>query len=109
MKSIALAALALVASVVSGASLVAAQTTVRPAYGCYKVSAKELSVRERALKTANTVATVAKGDILVKRQRFCTLRGSWCAVTTNKGVQGFAEKTMIAVAPCPARMSTKVN
>jgi hypothetical protein len=109
MKSIALAAVAFAMSAVFGASFVSAQTTVRPAYGCYKVSAKELSLRETAFKTGNVVATVGKGDILVKRRRFCTLRGTWCPVTTIKGVQGFADKSMIAVAPCPPRLSTKVN
>ena len=93
-----------------GASLAIAQTTsVRPAYGCFKVTAGELKIHETTVVTGNTLATASKGDILIKRKRFCTLGGNWCPVTTSKGVQGFAEKKMIAVAPCPAKLSTKVN
>jgi hypothetical protein len=33
------------------------------------------------------------------------LRGFWCAVTTNKGIQGYADKSMMAVAACPPRLS----
>jgi hypothetical protein len=87
-----------------------AQTTsIRPAYGCFKVTASDSAVRATARANGAVVATTIKNEILVKRRRFCTLGGTWCAVTTNKGVQGFAEKRLMAIAACPARLSTKVN
>jgi len=83
-----------------------AQTvTTRPAYGCFKVSVAELNVRDKASSTATVLATAIKGETLVKRRRYCTLRGFWCAVTTNKGIQGFADKSMMVVAPCPSRLA----
>jgi hypothetical protein len=86
-----------------------ATTSVRPAYGCFKVTSADSSVRDKARSSGAVLATVIKNETLVKRRRFCTLGGTWCAVTTNKGVQGFAEKSAMALAPCPARLSTKVN
>ena len=82
---------------------------MRPAYGCYKVTAPGLDVRQSGSRNGNVVATVSKGAILVKRKRFCSLGGVWCPVTTKDGVQGFADKASIAIAACPARLSTKVN
>jgi hypothetical protein len=91
-------------------SLVSAQTTTtRPAYGCFKVSSSDAVVRASASKTGNVIANVIKGETLVKRRRFCTVGGAWCPVTTNKGLQGFAAKADIVIAPCPSRTSTKVN
>ena len=101
---------ALMGAALLGATVAAAQSTsVRPAYGCFKVTAAELNIRETAFSSGAVVALASKGDILVKRKRFCTLRGFWCAVSTLKGVDGYADKSMIAVAPCPAKLSTKVN
>ena len=89
------------------AVLPALADSTRPAYGCFKVSATELSVRESSFATGATIATASKNEILVKRRRFCSAR--WCAVTTNKGIQGYAEKSMMAVAPCPARLSIQTK
>ena len=80
-------------------------TTHRPAYGCFKVTVPELNIRATAFSTGAVVATAIKNEILIKRRRYCTLRGFWCAVTTNKGIQGFADKSMMAVAACPSRLS----
>jgi hypothetical protein len=101
-------AAALLAIVGSGGFAPAAQaqsTTVRPAYGCFKVTAPQINIRATAFSTGAVLATASKNEILVKRRRFCTLRGYWCAVTTNAGIQGFADKNLIAVASCPARLS----
>jgi hypothetical protein len=88
---------------------VAQTTTVRPAYGCYKVLATELSIRATALKSGAVVAGASKNEILSKRRRFCNVGGAWCPVTTKDGIQGYAEKALIAVAPCPPSLSRKVN
>lgn len=83
-----------------------AQTvTHRPAYGCFKVSTSEAAVREKASAAGAKIASAYKGETLVKRRRFCTLGGNWCAVTTNAGLQGFVAKADIAVAPCPSRLA----
>ena len=87
----------------------ASADTTRPAYGCFKVTAPSLAIKEGAIGTTATLATADKGEILIKRRRFCTVAAGVCAVTTNKGVQGFADKKMMAVAPCPSRLSTKTN
>jgi hypothetical protein len=87
----------------------AQSTSVRPAYGCFKVTAKEINIRATPFSTGAVVATAIKNETLVKRRRFCTLRGYWCAVTTNAGVQGFADKNLITIAACPARLSTNRN
>jgi hypothetical protein len=80
-------------------------TTHRPAYGCFKVTAPELNIRATAFSSGAVVATAIKNEILVKRRRYCTLRGFWCAVTTNKGIQGYADKSMMTVAACPSRLA----
>lgn len=101
------AALVLMLPVTTGLSATPAeaQTTVRPPYGCFKVTAKSLDLREKSNRNAIVVGTVAKGNILVKAGRFCTAGGNWCFVTTEKGVQGYADKSKIAIAACPARLS----
>jgi hypothetical protein len=83
----------------------AQSTSIRPAYGCFKVTAPQINIRGTAFSTGPVVATASKNEILIKRRRFCTLRGYWCAVTTNAGIQGFADKNLMAVAACPARLS----
>lgn len=83
--------------------------STRPAYGCYRVAARGLEIHETALKSSAVVAAVSRGDILVKRHRFCSALTPVCAVSTEKGVQGFADKSAIKTAPCPARLSTKIN
>jgi hypothetical protein len=83
----------------------AQSTSVRPAYGCFKVTAQQINIRGTAFSSGPVVATASKNEILIKRRRFCTLRGYWCAVTTNAGIQGFADKNLMTVAACPARLS----
>jgi hypothetical protein len=112
MRAIRIAKLLIAAAAAAtlGVGAAAAQTTTtRPAYGCFKVTVPELNVRDTAFSSGKVVATAIKGETLVKRRRFCTARGFWCAVTTNKGVQGYADKSMMTVAACPARLSTKTN
>ena len=82
-----------------------AVTTARPKYGCFMVTANALNIRKRPYSFSNVVRSVAKGDILIKRKRWCTPRGFWCAVTTQDGVKGYADKSYMKVAPCPARLS----
>ena len=91
------------------APAMAQTTSTRPTYGCFKVSVPEANVRATASKTGTILAVASKNEILIKRRRFCSVAGLWCAVTTKKGVEGFTEKSMISVAPCPARLSTKTN
>jgi hypothetical protein len=77
----------------------------RPAYGCLKVTAPSIAIKEKSVGTNTTLATASKGEILIKRHRFCTL-GS-CAVTTRNEVKGFVEKAATTVASCPAKLSKK--
>ena len=95
----------IIACAAISAPATAQTTTHRPAYGCFKVTVPELNVRGTAFSNGPVVATAIKNEILVKRRRYCTLRGFWCAVTTNKGIQGFADKSMMTVAACPSRLS----
>lgn len=81
-----------------------AATTSRPAYGCFKVTAAEINIRAKPLSSAAVLGTAHKGDILVKRKRWCTLRGYWCAVRRGT-TEGYADKSFMKVAPCPASMS----
>lgn len=105
MALVKISAAAILAVALFSVPAVAQTVTKRPAYGCFKVSVPELNIRDKAFSTAAVVATAIKGETLVKRRRYCTLRGFWCAVTTNKGIQGYADKSMMAVAPCPARLA----
>lgn len=96
-----LAGLVLATMTAGGAS---AATTTRPAYGCFKVTAPEINIRSKPYSKAAVVGTAGKGEILVKRKRWCTLRGWWCAVRHGK-TEGYADKNFMKVAPCPASMS----
>ncbi len=77
----------------------------RPAYGCLKVTAPSIAIKEKSVGTSTTLATASKGEILIKRHRFCTF-GS-CAVTTRGDVKGFAEKALLVVAACPSPKKKK--
>lgn len=93
------------AAVLSLATTAHAQSvTTRPAYGCFKVTAPEINIRERPYSNAGVIGTAHKGDILIKRKRWCTLRGWWCAVSRGS-VQGYADKNFMKVAPCPPSQS----
>lgn len=98
-------AAALIACAILSTPVAAQTTTHRPAYGCFKVTVPELNIRGTAFSNGPVVATAIKNETLVKRRRYCALRGFWCAVTTNKGVQGYADKSMMTVAACPSRLS----
>lgn len=82
--------------------------TVRPQFGCFKVTANT-AIKSAALGTSTTLAAASKGDILIKRRRFCYTVGSMCAVTTRAGIQGYADRGSMIVAPCPAKLSIKAN
>ena len=82
----------------------AATTTTRPAYVCFKVTADEINIRAKPYSTAAVIGSAKRGDILVKRKRWCTLRGFWCAVTKG-GLDGYADKSLMKVAPCPPSLS----
>ena len=77
-------AAALLALALLNVPATAQTTSYRPAYGCFKVTVPELNIRETASSKGNIVATTYKNEILVKRRRFCTLRGFWCAVTISQ-------------------------
>lgn len=99
-KPVILAAAAL-AMLAGGAQ---AATTSRPAYGCFKVTAPEVNIRAKPYSNAAVVGAAHKGEILVKRKRWCTLRGWWCAVRHGK-TEGYADKKFMKVAPCPSSLS----
>ncbi len=80
-------------------------TTSRPKWGCFKVTAKGLNIRKRPYSFSKVIGTASRGDILIKRKRWCTPRGFWCAVTTEGGLRGYADKSYINKVPCPARLS----
>lgn len=82
-----------------------ATSVARPAYGCLKVTVPSIAIKEKSIGTNTTLATASKGEILIKRHRFCTL--GTCAVTTRDDVKGFVEKAATAVAACPAKLSKK--
>lgn len=109
--TLAVATLALGGAVLaSGVALAQAQTvTKRPPYGCFRVTAPEINIRKTAFSSGEVLAQAKRGDILIKRKRFCTLRGFWCAVRTAKGVDGYADKSLIKVSACPARLSKPAN
>ena len=86
----------------------AAEPTVpsaRPVYGCLKVIAPSIAIKERSVGTSTTLTTASKGEILIKRRRFCVL-GS-CAVTTRNGVVGYVDKAATLVAACPSKLGSK--
>lgn len=85
----------------------AAQTTTRPAYGCFKVSALSAPILDKGSKKGTTIATAEKGSTLVKTKRFCGLRG-YCSVRYH-GTSGFVDKANVKVAPCPPSTSKPVN
>jgi hypothetical protein len=78
--------------------------SVRPAYGCFKVTAPT-AIKASALGTSTTLAAASKGDILMKRKRFCYTIGSMCAVTNHDGIEGYADRGSMKPHPCPAKYS----
>lgn len=91
-------------AVLVGSTVADAATTTRPPYGCFKVTADALNIRARPYSTSKIVGHAGKGDILIKRKRYCTWRGFWCAVQRGT-VEGYADKSLMKVAPCPPSLS----
>ena len=89
------------AATAAGAPAAFAEGQTRPPFGCFKVTADEINIRAKPHAEAAVVGTAKKGDFLVKRKAWCTLRGYWCAVTMG-GTEGYADKNFMEVAPCPA-------
>ena len=69
-------------------------------YGCFRAT-NDLNIRDRPYSSATVIGTAAKGDVLEKRKRWCTLRGYWCAVTTKNGLEGYADVAFMDKMPCP--------
>jgi len=88
---------------------VLAETTKRPKYGCFAVTAESLNVRYAPYSSAKKIGVVSKGDVLIKRRPWCTFRGFWCAVKTESGREGYVDKNFMKVAPCPARLAEVKN
>ncbi len=70
-------------------------------YGCFVVTAPSINIRDGAFSSSAVIATANRGQILVKRHRFCTLRGFWCAVRTKSGAEGWADKAFMERTACP--------
>lgn len=102
----------LVATSAAVTPALAATTYVRPPYGCYRIDAADLNIRERAFAASVSIATAAKGQIVIKSNRFCNWRGYFCAVEfTRDGrtIRGYADKAYMTVVPCPADFARPVN
>jgi hypothetical protein len=69
-------------------------------YGCYEVTASSLNIREKPWSISKVLAVAKRGDKLAKRRRFCALRGFWCPVTTEDGVEGWAGKQFLKRTAC---------
>lgn len=69
-------------------------------YGCFRVTADEVNIRERAFSSSEVIGTARKGDILIKWKRFCAWRGFWCPVRKG-GLTGWADKGYLETAECP--------
>ncbi len=90
------------AAAMAGLSVMAALSASAQAagYGCFRATS-DLNIRDRPYSSASVIGNAAKGDVLEKRKRWCTLRGYWCAVTTKAGLEGYADKTFMEKMPCP--------
>ncbi len=84
-----------VMAVVSGPAAAASK------YGCFKVVSDELNIRDRPYSTATVIGTAKAGEVLEKRKWLCTLRGYWCAVRTQDGAEGYADKAYLEKTDCP--------
>lgn len=69
-------------------------------YGCFRVTADELNIRDRPYSDATVIGTAARGEVLEKRKLFCTLRGYWCAVRKGS-IDGYADKAFMTKSACP--------
>ncbi len=104
MKNIARVVIIASAGLLISANAGLADSTSRPKYGCFKVTADSLNIRARPYASSKVIGAASKGDILIKRYRFCTPRGFWCAVT-HGDLKGYADKKFMKKTACPASMS----
>lgn len=70
-------------------------------YGCFRVTADELNIRERPYADSAVIGTAKKGDLLEKRKLWCTPRGFWCAIRDRGGLEGYADKSYMKKVSCP--------
>ena len=82
------------------ASLPSPAEALSSRYGCYEVTAGNLNIRAKAWSSSSVLAVARKGEKLAKRRRFCALRGYWCPVTNEDGVQGWAAKAFLKRTAC---------
>ena len=87
----------------------AQSVSTRPAYGCFKVTAGKVRLHETSFVSSAIVGVVERGDILIKRHRFCNVVSAACAISTESGTSGFVSKGSVKVTPCPARLSAKTQ
>lgn len=88
----------------TSAATAAEQTRNQPVHGCFQVIADFLNVRRTAFASGEIIGVAEKGDVMVKRKPWCTWRGYWCAVRTEDGVEGYADKKFVEMTPCPGRL-----
>jgi hypothetical protein len=69
-------------------------------YGCFRVTADQINIRERPYSNAAIIGTALKSAVLEKRKRWCTLRGYWCAVRSGN-IEGYADKSFMEMIDCP--------
>lgn len=69
-------------------------------YGCFRVTAKHLNIRDRPYSSAAVIGVAHRGDILEKRKLICTPRGFWCAIRKGS-LEGYADKNNMRKVSCP--------
>jgi hypothetical protein len=85
--------LAIAISLAAGiAALTQPAAALSSRYGCYEVTAGSLNIREKAWSSSKVLAVATRG--------FCALRGFWCPVTTEDGVEGWAGKQFLKRTAC---------
>lgn len=75
-------------------------TAAGQGFGCFLVTASEVNIRDRPHSDATVVGTARKGDILIKRKLWCTLRGYWCAIRAGS-IDGYVDKAYMEKITCP--------
>lgn len=82
------------------ASAAPAMGAGKSGFGCFLVTASEVNIRARPHSDADVVGRARKGDILIKRKLWCTLRGYWCAIRAGS-VDGYVDKAYMEKITCP--------
>lgn len=75
-------------------------SAAKKGFGCYLVTVDSLNLRARPYSNSEVIGVVYKGDILIKRKLFCTLRGFWCAVRAGS-MKGYVDKSYVQKITCP--------